>query len=238
MDLASMYRDLSQGVLRNVAQANNGSGEISVNFRPTLVMHINEGLNKLHTKFLLRENDLILQLYADVTNYHLLKRFAQYAGAEFPPENYEERRYILDLPDEPFKEDVAQIMTVFNMNGQPVPLNDEFDHRSVFTPQQQILQVPNPVNGTVLSIGYQALHPKLSHEDENAFIHLPEHLLDALKAYVGYKVFSDMNQKDARERAIELMTIFESTCDEILLKNLASQSPGNSMTPFAMRGFV
>lgn len=238
MELGKMYRELSMGVLRNIAQANDGNGEISVNYRPTVVMYLNEGLNRLHSKFLLRENDLILQMYADVTNYHLVKRFATYAGNEMPPENREERRYILDLPDEPFKEDVALIMQVFNNDGVQLPINDEFSVASVFTPQQQILQIPMPVDNRVVSVSYQALHPEIVHTDDDAFIFLPAHLMDALKAFVGFRAFSDMNQKDSRERAAELLGMYEGICDEILLQNLTAQSPGNSHTPFFQRGFV
>jgi hypothetical protein len=238
MELARLYEQLSMGVLRNIAMANEGTGVISVNYRPTVCMYINEALNRIHTKFLLRENDLILQMYADVTNYHLVKRFAVHAGNTVPPENQEDRRYILDLPEEPFAEDVAIIMQVFTMDGVPVPLNDEFSPASVFTPQQQILQIPMPVNDRTVSVSYQALHPEIVHTDPDAFIFLPNHLLDALKAFVGYRAFSDLNQKDSRERAIELLAMYEGICDEILLKNLASQSPGNSHTPFFQRGFV
>lgn len=218
--------------------ANEGTGVISVNYRPTVCMYINEGLNRIHSKFLLRENDLILQMYADVTNYHLVKRFAVYAGENVPPENREERRYILDLPEEQFKEDVAVIMQVFTQDGVQLPINDEFSTASVFTPQQQILQIPMPVNDRVVSVSYQALHPVIEHTDEDAFIFLPAHLLDALKAFVGFRAFSDLNQKDSRERAAELLAMYEGICDEVLLQNLTSQSPGNSHTPFFQRGFV
>jgi hypothetical protein len=238
MELAEFYSQLSMGTLRNIAMGNEGNGTISVNYRPTVCMYINEGLNRIHSQFLLRENDLILQMYMDVTNYHLLKRFATYAGNEVAVENQEARRYILDLPEDPFKEDVAKIMRVFDQNGTEFAINDEFNTNSVYTPQQQILQIPNPEEEKVVTVGYQALHPKIVHDDEDAFIFLPPHLLDALKAFVGYKAYSDMNQKDSRERAQELLGMYQGISDEILLKDLVSQSPGNNYTPFSERGFV
>ena len=240
MELGKLYRDLSMGVLRNIAYGNEGNGNISINYRPAVCMYINEGLNRLHTAILLRENDLLLEMYEDITNYHFVKRFAQFAGNDVDEDNRETRRYILDLPEEKFKEDVAKVLRVFTQDGCELPLNNEFEHTSVFTPQAQILQVPNPVQGKVLSVKYQSLHPEVLFDDDDAHVYLPVHLLDALKAFVGYKAYSDMNQETSRARAQELLSMYQAIVDQALLNGLVNYNAGAAATytPFGLRGFV
>lgn len=235
MNLNDLYQKLSFGELSNLALANEGNGTIKEAAKPRIVNYANEALTRIHTQFLLRENDLVLELYEDVTNYHLIPRFAQNAGSD---PVLEARRYIRDLPNEPFLGDVAKVMRVFDQEGYVLPLNDENKPLSVFTPQPLILQVPSPEEGKVLAVQYQALHPKLDKDVPEGVLFVPESLMGALTAFIAYKVFSHMNTQDASAKAQEHLSVYTGICQEVREQDITNQTPSNTYSQFEERGWA
>lgn len=238
MNLETLYQQLSFGELRNISIGNEGNGTIRTDFRPALVMHANEALTRIHSQFMLRENDLLIRMYQEITNYHMISRFAVNAGNVGEPEDQEEIRYILDLPNEPFKDDFIKPIKVFTQNGRELAINDENNPYGVFTPQTQLIQMPTPTEGEILSVQYQADHPKLSHERPTDLIFLPPTLEPALKAYVAYKVYGNMNQQDSIAKSQEYLATYQGICDEVLMKDLVSQTPSTHYNTFSIRGWV
>ena len=234
MKIVELFRRLAYGELSNLAIA-NPDGTLVEEKHPQIVQHVNEGLLRLYSRFILEEKVLLLEQYEHITSYHLKNRFAESAGADIS------HPYIKDMPDEPFQGDVIRILAVTDEFGYPRNLNDKDDPDSYFTPQPDILQIPNPIEGQPLSITYQARHWTLDDRIGKVLgqeIDLPFFLEGALQSFVGYKVYAHMNGPENIQKGQENLAAYESICLEVELKDLINQSFHTSHTKLEQRGFV
>jgi hypothetical protein len=237
MKLHELYGSLSNGELSNLHMAEEEPGKIKEAAKPKIVRYINDALRNLYSRFILLEKSVLIQCHQHITNYHLLEQFAVcYEPYEGGPS--ESIRYILDLPLERFEGDVIKIMTVYGDTGIKLPLNDEARSWSVFTPQSNMLQVPRPIDGQCLSIGYQARHPLITVEDENQDILVPLVLETAFTSYIAYKVFSHMNTKESTAKAQEHLALYEAECSVVEEKDLVSSSVTTSNVRFYLNGWI
>jgi hypothetical protein len=144
---------------------------------------------------------------------------------------------------------VIKILSVMDSSGNLKPLNDQADPASLFTPQPDTLQVPNPVDGLALGIVYQARHRVLQEVPDpdqgqtaadllNQKIQLPFSLEGALTSFIGSKVFSHMNGQENMIKGQEYMATYEAICLEVADRDLVSQSFHTSQTKLEQRGFV
>jgi hypothetical protein len=236
MKLGDLYQDLSHGELSNLHLSGEGDGTIAPNRQGKLLLYTNDGLLRLFSRFVLKENDVLVHLHQEITFYHLLPRFA----VNYQPtgeEDNEPIRYLTDLPSERFKGDVIKILQVYDSKGCRLPLNDVENIFSVFTPQSNVLQVVAPVADTVLSVQYQARHVKLTGDLEEEIV-LPDVLYDPLRAFVSYRVFSDMNTQDSSSKAQEHLANYESMCNSVREGDLVGTSISTSNTRFHARGWI
>lgn len=238
MKIVDLFRQLSYGKLSNLAISNEGSGEIVKEKWPQLVQYTNEALLALHSRFLLSEKTLLIELVNHITNYHLRRKYAETSGSDV------DWPYIKDLPNEPFEEDLIRVLQVFDSEGRLLPLNDVENPRSLFTPQPNILQVPNPVGGTEICLVYQATHRRLDDRldgPDNILdqqIDLPIYLENPLALYIAYKVFSDMNGQENIIKGQEYLAAYEAACLEIEHRDLVNQTYHTSHSKLEQRGFV
>jgi hypothetical protein len=236
MNLLELFRRLSYGELSNLAIGSNGVGVIAEDGQPKIVTHANETLLRLHSRFLLRENLLFLRQVDHLTYYYLLKRFARSEITD-PPCPNAPHAYILDNADEPFEDDLIKVLEVMDQDGCKLPLNDAEDPRSLYTPQPNLLQIPEPLADRVLSVNYQARHPILTHTNVCQEIDLPFALEGALTAHIAYQVYSNMNGQENSGKAAEHLARYESVCNEIQEMDIVSQSRATTTLKFHDRGF-
>lgn len=232
MKLNELLRNLALGELSNMALAE--TGDIAEGRIPQIVMYTNEALHRIYSRFCLKQQDLILGLYGHITYYHFLPRFSYSQHGEYG----EQYPYIMDTDGEPFQNDVIKVLSVHDSYGQCLPLNDSELPNSLFTPQPNMLQVPNPSQGNRLVVSYQACHPKLEEDALDDEIELPYHLHSAVKAYIAFLHYSNMNTQEAQAIASGHLAKYESECAEILNQDLVSTSTVTTNTRFDKRGFV
>jgi len=234
MNIEELFKKLSYGELSNLSLSGEGSGEIIEARQPKLVFYANESLIRLYTRFILKEQDVLIGLVNHITFYHLIDKYAESnwpdSGVDFP--------YIKDLNREPFANDVLKILAVYASNGREIPLNDNEHPASVFTPQANMLQVPRPQTGFSLSLLYQAKHKALSHEDLTQEIILPDVLHGALRAHIAYQVYSHMNTAEASAKAQEHYNMYESICLDAIDKDMVNTSVSTTSTKFHNRGWI
>jgi hypothetical protein len=245
MRISDLFRRLSYGELSNLAISGEGSGTLVEAKHPQIIQYTNEGLTRLFTRFNLRQNDVIIEQVAHITNYHLRKRFAEsVAGDDGDPDNIA-HPYIKDLAHEPFEEDVIRILEVHDSYGIERVLNDKGRPDSLFTPQPDLLQVPRPIDGQALSILYQARHPILRHEkireDENLLqqrVDIPVYLEGALQAFVASQVYGHMNTQESTMKGQEYLSVCEAICLEVEDKDTVNQTFDTTHYKLSQRGFV
>lgn len=238
MLLSTLFEELSVGELSQLSMSDEGSGHIAEKSHSKLIVYINSSLLKIYTRFPLKTNEVLVEQYEHITNYHLTRQFARTADSD---ETY---RYINDMAGEPFKGGVLKILNVHDLLGGYIPLNDPANNRSYFTPQPNVLQVPYPITGNVTSVTYQDKHPDIKHagikEDEklNQEIELPLFLKDALIKQIAYNVFSHMNGQEHQAKAQEYLSMYEMACELVEEGDFANQTISNSHSKLVDRGFV
>ena len=236
MFVSELFEKLSYGELSNLNLSGEGNGGIIEEKQPATILHANNALLTLYSRFILKEKDFLLEEVDHITNYHLLKKYAESQQPQ-PGVDY---AYIKDLNREHFEEDIIKIMMVYDGGGHPIPLNDFDAPGSVFTPlQQQILQVPNPRNGVSLGVGYQAMHEKLVLvKDVDQLIEMPEVLHCAYTSLIGSYVYGDINTQEATIKSQMLFQRYDSICLDLIERDILNSSTSTTNTRFKKRGWV
>jgi hypothetical protein len=89
---------------------------------------------------------------------------------------------------------------------------------------------------------YQARHPIIMGVNQPNYltqeINIPFSLENALAAYVGWKVYSNMNGQENLLKAQELKAIYEEECAENEAKDLLNQTTSAIQYKLEKRGFV
>ncbi|QEP29883.1 virion structural protein [Sinorhizobium phage ort11] len=232
MNLLKLFERLALGELSNLSISQEGVAIAEKDY-PKLVNYTNEGLEKLYTRFILKEKALLIEQHSYITNYHLIPRYSQSMG-----QNPKDVKYILDQHCASFTGDLIKILEVYDVNGCKRVLNDAECYESLFTPQPHTLQVPNPVQGEPLNVTYQAAHKKLLVADLKYEIEIPSYMEMLLQFYVAYKVYCNMNGQENNAKGQEYLASYETGCLEIENKDLVNGTISTTNTKFHKRGWV
>jgi hypothetical protein len=242
MKVSKLFRLLSYGELRNQPGGGNGSGLVDEDRIPELVTYLNEGLLRLYSRFALHEKVLTIRQVQGRTDYPLLRRFAQHghAGTKGAP-----CYFIRDTRCDPYLGDLIRVRAVYDATGERLPLNDEGKALSVFTPKLALLQVPNPQEGRLLSVTYQARHRPLCEEHEDGIqpildqeIDVPAVLEKALQKMVAAEYFASMASEGSEAKSDKLLLGAEGICAEVEAKDLVAESWSTTHDKLRDKGFV
>ena len=203
MLLSEIFEYLSYGELAQVSLGGGGTHEIGIlpEDYPKIITNINLGLTELHKRLPLKQNEVIIKLYSHITNYILHSDYSESNLASSKP-----YKYIQDQNNlEPFNDDVILIRHVYDEAGDEFPINNLNESTSLFTPQQNVLQVPWPDNENSLSIIYRAGPKKINHiglsRPELVEVDLPPQFLEPLCSYVAFRIFSSLNLGEGNAEA-------------------------------------
>lgn len=236
MNLQNFCKKLANGRLSNtfLMEESEGTNTIKVVHRRKVIDAINEGLLRLYTRFVLNEKDVVIALRDHITTYRLNSLYSEtlypQPGVEVP--------YILDIPGEVFINDVLKILTVYDFEGNELPLNDVNNPNSVFSPRFDTVQIPEPKTGLLINVVYQAKHIELSVDSPLEEIILPDTLYGALEAYVAHLLFSDVNTDDAKIKSDKQLIKYEQICSEVLQTDIVSSTVVNTNFKFNARGWI
>lgn len=237
MDLRSLLNDIAINDINTFYIAENG--QIKENAVPTIIGYINQELQALYTRYRLSTKSLILLCYAQKTEYPLLPRFAEQSDSS------EQFRYILDTPSSPFTGDIVKILEVFSEFGYRLPLNDSGHAASIYTPSYNTLQVPRPTGNTLLTVNYQALHPKIELNDDlccaeflDQRIFLDRALQDILLTGVAIRTFSTKTGKEITSKLVMLQEKYEGLLEKLESNGLINGSSFTTHSKLESRGFV
>lgn len=195
MNLREVITLLSEGELSSINLGGSGDLGVKPEHYPMLTRHIYLGLSELHSRFNLRVKELYLQLVEPITVYTFHTKYRYYNTASTEP-----IKYIIDTPDEEFKDDLLSIVGVYDSAGGMMDLNSTSGQRPVFTPSYNQLQVPYYSNGELISVAYRAKPNELKWVDESSLdqvIDLPHSLIQGLLFYVAYKLYGSKLDADS-----------------------------------------
>lgn len=236
MKLQELFRTLSYGELSNLSMSGEGSGTITAEAQPKLIVAVNAALKDMFGRLVLLEKELLIKSLDWKNLYYLRKEHAM-----MDPSN--ELKYILDTPKNPFTNDLVKVLHVRNECGDILPMNDAEQWASVFTPHFDSLQLTHPGAGQVFSVGYQALHPKILDTMDtadavlNQEIRIPPLFEEMLRLKVAYGIFSAMSGQEMSLKAQSLEMAYEGKFIEIDQKNMIGDSGHDTNVKIYQRGF-
>lgn len=235
MKVEDFFNRLSLQELSNLALGTSGDGAIEPGKEPKMLGYLNEAMLRLHSRFVLAERSVMLLQVGHITNYHFKKEYAESAGSTKP------YLYIKDSLAEPFEEDVIKVLSVSDEYGRTRPLNELGNRLSVFTPRQEMLQVPYPDDNSLLSVNYQARAIPLKLKGDDLLkqeFDIPFALEGALAAYIAHLVYNHMNGQENQLNSASFERKYEMICGEVEALDLINATSLAQKEKFDERGFV
>lgn len=175
MTLEDLYEALSTGELSQVILGNDGDGvlEIPEDRRKQIRLSAQLGLSDLHTRFLIKEKALTIELEP---------------GREV---------YSLEASD------LLKVERIYDDQGRDVALNEVDNDWSVRTPTDAVLAVPDKLETTTLKVFYRANHPMLDKYVADAApiitpIELPLKYLQALLYFIAARALNPIGFGEER----------------------------------------
>ena len=231
--LDSLFKALAFGELSSIYSGVVGAGRIDETREEQVIHHANMGLLALYSRFVLAEKEVILDLIHVRTDYILNSKYALTHKNDPDAGDI----YIRDTVSQPFINDVLRVLEVNSSNGDRLPLNDDGNPNSVFTPRPDLVQIPCVELYDAVSVIYQASHPKLG-DDRSQEIILPYQLFPALTAFIGYKIMGAIGTDDSKIKSVDFANTYENICKEIERTDLVSNSRSTSTNKFIKNGWV
>jgi len=195
MFLSELFEQLTYGELSQTAIGGLNAVGIGSEHYKQVVAHVNLALTDLHKRFPLRFEEVLVQQYDWIQEYHLK---AQYA--ETNTDSTEEVKYLIDSVYEPFKNNVLKIEQVFSEIGEERPINDTSKQWSVFTPKPKTVLIPYNDEHNTFSVIYRANHPKIIVDDdfdpENVELDIVDALIAPICIYVAGRIVGNMGSTD------------------------------------------
>ena len=238
MNVQECIDHLAASELSNSGWMDLSAGTFEEQRIPQLLVLMNEALQKLYTRFLLKESALFVELQENKTEYILSKdHITQGFDCEKHPGMPDYNRYIRPMSGKPFENDIIKILSVTLPNGIQLPLNNPSEQFSVYTPSYNVLQVPLPYAHGVVAVAYQANHFKLDEENLDRELELPESLYGAFFAYVAYLVYGNINTSESVQNSQKYYAMFNELLNDNLLSDAYSQSTVQTNVKFQMNGW-
>lgn len=235
MLLQDLFNNLALGELSKFSFAEGGL--IKDEAAPQLVSAINQSLLDLHTRFQLINKELHILCLAHKTIYPLRSKYASTSPVT------DVFKYILDTHDYPFEDDLIQILSVTDEFGNRTSINDPGVSGSIFIPRFDTIQVLEPRNDKMLSVIYQARHPKIHSDTSNPDFNFQEIVIhpalqEALLLRTAYRILSPMDRKEQLTKVALLDQKYELLCVEAEHKLLLNNTSSMTTWKLESRGFI
>lgn len=221
MKLSEVFEHLITGELVNTNVGLNLEEGISpLNYRK-LVNIINLGLLDLYARYPIRTQQAYIQLYENISLYHLRKEYCETNTASTEP-----TKYVIDTVDNPLNDRILKIDAVYTEVGDPLPLEDEHNAASLFLPEVDTIQVLYPSDYNALFVMYRAAPNKLD-SDINSVnceqeFNLPYSLLQSLLTFVTYKVLESHSSPELLNKSTLLQNKYEVMHQEHIRRGLVN----------------
>jgi hypothetical protein len=183
MLLQTVLDHLKTGDLSLSNLGGNDEDGVYSNNTKQIINHINLGMIDIYKRFNLSLKEIYVDQYAHIQKYNLNKKHAL--------SNKESTliKYISDTEDDPFQNDILQIVDVANELGCSLPLNNSNECNSLFTPKYNVIQNPCPVDGNTIIVIYRAAPELLTVScDADQELDLPVTFLEPLLYFVAYRI--------------------------------------------------
>lgn len=192
MTLEDIYEYLATGELAHVimgSKLDNDKLEVPKQHYARLRNAIQLGLTDLHKRFLLREEQLVVDISQGPGTYWLTRKYAQSNTKSTEPV-----KYLVDS-EQPFQENLLRIARVKDPEGNDIPMNLLDSEYTIRVLRNDQILVGKDITTTTLTIHYHADHPILNKfladsSPMSVSVDLPTALLHPLTLFVASRVMN------------------------------------------------
>jgi len=178
----------------------DGDGVIKAAAYPKVINAINLGLTSLYNEFPVRERAVNVQLYDHITQYTLSSQFAQ-ANTD----STETIKYVQDSAAYPFEDDISIILSVTTELGLELPMNNNSEISSIYTPYYNVIQHPYPNDDNAIGVVYKAKHQEIPKTANAAtyVVYIPMQILPMLLLFINHKLLAAINKEESMAKLTE-----------------------------------
>lgn len=235
---SEVVRRLALGELTNLKMAEAKDGTILTADLPTVLLEINNALKTIYSKFLLKKQEIIVQLQEEITDYYIRWEFAASNGDSTQP-----ILYLDDSLCDGFDGRIVKILNVYDSLGRELYMNKAQEPYSIFTPSYDQLQITANQPTEELHVIFQALHPIVVHDPDadpvtDSPIYIPPALEAPLVLLAASKIFGNMNGEANLTKSAILHQQYEGALVESEFRDTASTSENMSNSKLERAGFI
>lgn len=241
MKLSTIFTQLTMGELSQVHLGGSEVGEISQNNYVQMYAHVDLALTALYKRFYLKEGRVTIQLQPGTLSYQLHSDYAVSNTGSLKPV-----KYIVDSVGLPFKDDILKIERALVSEYGEVPMNQDGDAYSVFTPTSTSIRVTQDmIDGLYpesLELVYRANHPIISNgmvtADPNTIeIELPYTHLEPLLLFIASRIHNPIGVTNEFNAGNNYAAKYEAACRQLEVSNLQIDQ-GSQYSRLSNKGWV
>lgn len=244
MKLREIFEHLAYSELAQLNVGDVSLGLINEQNHDKVLSAINLGLTALHTRFCLKQEELVLKLNTGQYTYVISKENAFTVNPS---------GFILDTNENPYRDTLLKVEVVYTDLGQELYLNDASQYYNVSTPNLRTLVIPKDIVDSVvdlpeeyktstLKVVYRANHKIMpygfnGYDSEQVEIDLPYNYVEPLIYFVGSRFHNPMGLVNDFNAGNNYAAKYERACQEIERNNVRVDQ-GMQNTRLARGGWV
>lgn len=213
IEFEEILEHLKYGEFYNLALGGPDCRGIAVKDYPMIASNVNVALIELYKRFDLKMNTVKIDLFDEITDYIIHSDYAKSNTESTMPQ-----KWINDLAEMPYTDDLLLIRRVYNEIEEEFYLNDEHQELSLWTPEYNIVRHMWPQATNSIFVRYRAAPVKIPTKDlrpSKVRVPIPPSMLEALLWYVAGRVYTNLNPDGAFTES-QLFTVkFEQSCQQI-----------------------
>lgn len=241
MKLSTIFTQLTHGELSQIHFGGSEVGVVSPNNYVQMYAHVDLALTALHSRFHLKEGRLVLQLQPGTLTYNLHSDYALSNSGSIQPV-----KYIIDSIGSPFKDDILKVERAIVSEYGEVPMNQDGDIYSVFTPSSSVVRVTQAMIDGIfpeqLELVYRANHRIISNgmvtaDPDTIEIDLPYTHLEALLLFIASRVHNPIGVTNEFNAGNNYAAKYEAACRRLEASNLQIDQ-GSQYSRLSNKGWV
>ena len=200
MKVQDIINDLQMG---EFSELQLGDSSLTTQNLPRFINLIQSALTEFHTKFLIRQEELVIQPIEGVVDYPLLADFAltsEVVGTKF----------IMDSVYQPFNWEPLQILGAYDELGNEIPINAPNHICGIYVSTPRSVMIPAPVTERQISLVCRADHNELS--GLSSEINIPLTMRNALLWFIASRVWATRKDEQAMSKSIQYMQRYLDAC--------------------------
>ena len=239
MVLSDIFKRLVSGELhRHSLGEDLVNGSLNPDHYELVLPMINMGIDALHTRFVLRQDQIIVDLESHITRYRLHTDHAKFNNTDttgLKP------KYLSDSAIYPFENTIIKILAIYNELGQERFINDTNQQYSLHLNNYNTFQHPFPDEDNSMSVIYQATLKDIvltsNFKPETIEIDMAIPFIECLCYFVGSRVHIGMSDQETLNESNLFTQKYERSVSQLDKDNI-NRSDLFTSDQFQLKGWV